>query len=564
MSPVAPHRRAGALTRPRASALGGLPLDRRALLRAGLFAGGLAALGPGLAGCGSPVEPLPPGDASPPTPVSSRAVTPSLPGTAEGVPDAYFDYPADPPRVTSGVPGDGSVVTGMVTTYSPVPPGPGANSYWRELNRRLGVDLRLQITPNSDFQSKFATVVAGGALPDLMQLGASPLMPLLLQTRCVDLSDHLSGDAAQRYPNLAGLGTEAWRAGIVNGRIYGVPVPRGTISADGMFRRDDLLAARGISGEPADFEELLALFTEVTAPAEGRWALTGVPYTNLGPMAGVPNAWRLSDDGALTSQWEGEEQERCIDLATRLLQAGVVHPDWASSSSQKQWLGNGTCLYHQDSLNAWQQFYRENTAGESFDVGTVLLPQADGGGLANVWRGAPAFHTSVVTQGNEQRLEMLLSVLDHLASPFGSEEYLFLNFGLPGDHYELDGTNPVLSPSGAAQTALGVRYLTEGPKVIYIPGVQQAARKLHAHLSATVPVSARNPVQYVYSEAESRYGPRLTTQMNNARNDVVTGRATMRDWRQAVADWRAGGGDDMKRELLTALEETPEDLRPLR
>lgn len=536
---------------------------RRTVLRAGLLAGTGAALAPALTGCGSPVELAAPGTAVPPTLVPFTGVTPFLPGTPEGVPEGFVDYPANPRKVVDAVPGDGSTVTGMAFTYSPVPPGPGSNSFWRELNTRLGVDLRLQITPASDFQSKFSTVVAGGDLPDLMQLGTSPLMPLLLQTKCVDLSDHLSGDAAARYPHLAGLGEDAWRAGLVNGRVYGIPSPRGTMAADVLYRRDDLLAAAGLTGEPTDFADLLSTCEAVTDPRAGRWALTGVPFTNLGPMAGVPNTWRLEDDGSLTSQWEGEEQELCIDLGRKLLRAGVVHPDWASSSSQKQWLGSGTCLFHQDSYSAWQQFYRENTAGESFDLGAVLLPQADGGGPARPWRGNPAFVTSAITAGNEDRVDTLLKVLDYLAAPFGTEEYLFLKFGSPGSDYELVGTNPQSSPAGAAKTQLGLSYLVDAPRVVYTPGNADAVSKQHGHLAATVPLAARNPMLYVYAETDSRYGPRLNNQMTNARNDVVTGRSTMRDWREAVADWRAGGGDDMKAELLDAREAIPEAARPL-
>src|SRR5215813_5720249 len=44
------------------------------------------------------------------------------------------------------------------------------NPTWQEVNRRLNADLRMNIIPATDWRTKFATVMAGGDLPDIIHI----------------------------------------------------------------------------------------------------------------------------------------------------------------------------------------------------------------------------------------------------------------------------------------------------------------------------------------------------------------------------------------------------------
>jgi putative aldouronate transport system substrate-binding protein len=46
------------------------------------------------------------------------------------------------------------------------------------------------------------------------------------------------------------------------------------------------------------------------------------------------------------------------------------------------------------------------------------------------------------------RVEELLRIHDWIASPFGTEEYLFVEYGSEGRDYRLDGTDPILTETG--------------------------------------------------------------------------------------------------------------------
>ncbi len=66
---------------------------------------------------------------------------PDLPRSHPLMPDCFYRFPEHPAKVTDGVPGDGSDVSGSMPTSNPIPPTADRNPYWQELNRRLGSPL---------------------------------------------------------------------------------------------------------------------------------------------------------------------------------------------------------------------------------------------------------------------------------------------------------------------------------------------------------------------------------------------------------------------------------------
>src|SRR5439155_8314858 len=107
--------------------------------------------------------------------------------------------------------------------------------------------MKISVVPASDYNDKFATVVSGD-LPDMFQIRTYVVdIPALLAAKCQDLTPYLSGDAVKEYPNLANIPTDCWKAWTIhNGGIFGIPVPRAQLGQT-LFRRDDILAARGLN-----------------------------------------------------------------------------------------------------------------------------------------------------------------------------------------------------------------------------------------------------------------------------------------------------------------------------
>src|SRR5258707_7692458 len=94
------------------------------------------------------------------------AFKPDLPGN-EVIPDGYLQFPKSAFKSVTDKPGSGGDVTWM--TYTIV--GNAAledNVAWQEVNRQVGANLKMQLTPFADYNARLQTVLAGNDLPDVV------------------------------------------------------------------------------------------------------------------------------------------------------------------------------------------------------------------------------------------------------------------------------------------------------------------------------------------------------------------------------------------------------------
>jgi putative aldouronate transport system substrate-binding protein len=544
-----------------------LEIDRRRFLAGMAGAGAAAIAGPGLlAACGSGSS----GSASSqatqsvklPTYVRYAGVKPDLAGNQHGLLDAFLNYPQPPIKAFTGVQGPGGTVSAFVLTGSPVPPALDQNPFWQELNRRLGTQLNLTIVPSADMPTKFATLIAGDDLPDIivpalftpngLPAGVANL-PAWMASKCADLTRYLSGDAAREYPFLANLPTVAWKDTRYNGGIYGLPVPRG-VGGSLMFGREDVFKQLGVNPSPASFAEFRALCKEVSDPKANRWALTQSPLDFIRQMLG--GAWRWKEQGGkLTNAYEGPDFKQALSDAAQMFTDGLVHPDsFASNSPVKKWFNSGQALLTMDRYTAWPQYYADNVAGPSFDIGGMRPPKYSGGGFAATWQAAPTNNFTAFKKASEGRIRALLKLTNWLAAPFGTEEWLFRRFGIAGVHYTMQNGGPSQTQAGVTQTVLGIRYIVDAPDVIFIPGNAAATRKSYEYQASIIPSSVKDPSIGLFSDTWSRKSGQLGTIVNNGQNDILSGRKPVSSWDDVVRTWRSEGGDQVRVELEQALQ----------
>lgn len=196
-----------------------------------------------------------------PTYVAAKIAKPDLPGNAQGVRNEYWHYPQDLVQSVKETPGRGGDVTALVIAYVPPPTPLGQNTYWQQFNQRLGVNFKPTIAAEADWNSKLQTVMAGNDLPDFMLLfpyGSVPHLLTFLQTQCQDLTEFLAGDAVKAYPNLANIPTQAWKVTTYDGRIYGLPQPRGAFGGN-MFIHTNLADQAGEKWQPKTADDYMRL-----------------------------------------------------------------------------------------------------------------------------------------------------------------------------------------------------------------------------------------------------------------------------------------------------------------
>ncbi len=493
----------------------------------------------------------------------TKGPTPDLPGNGIVQP-VYYQPPAqaDLFAAVKGTPGAGGSTSGFVVTYSSPPPA--NNSYLEFMNKEVGTSFDMQLVPGDSYASKFATMTAGGDIPDLVQFltFAMPAQfPQLLQAQFQDISEYVSGDAISAYPNLANLPTNSWASARVNGRIWGVPEPRPAFGSILVCRPDiieDLTGQEPAPQNEADFTEICKTVTDAKA---NRYAICGQGgagavdwgYDIIGAFFNVPNGWRI-DGSKLVNKWETDEWIRTLSYIKKLWSAGYYHPDTPSleNSQAKTYISSGTVLMHMDGISA----LIDTTLPEGGYSGAIVPFNADGGPGIN-YQGSSSFAFSALRKASKTKVTDLLKVLDYLASPYGSQEYFKIRWGQEGVHYTLDGDTPTLTTAGESMVNASSLYrLTEGPQVLTSSKrIDEQLRRSHAWQTATQDMLLTNPVQNLYSQTAS-----TSASANSAATDVFTsyilGRTDLDAVRTAIASWTSSVGNTMRDEYQKGLDQS--------
>ncbi|TMC10929.1 MAG: extracellular solute-binding protein [Chloroflexi bacterium] len=480
-------------------------------------------------------------------PANSHLAPPDLPWTDHNIPLAYFKLPA-PFRATSGTPGAGgplSEVTWFSDLFSaPPPPAPG-NRYWADLNRRLGVTVTpvWAASDPSSFQQKFAALLASGDLPDLVLFGgtvgtttAAAQVQAVQQGAFTDLTSHLTGSALDDYPNLALIAPKIWQNARINGRTYGVPRGR-TVPGTSLLLRFDWAQKVGVP------------IAQITSSDTFREAL--VDFGSRDP----DNNWRLNRDGTLTKDIETTEFREAIAFGQDLFKRGAFHPDAAA-----QTLANHYSLFEGGRVGAYLDALYASGQTRPFlaqlgfkDAIRHLLPPA-GPGRKAVTFNAAGYNGMVMIPSkvgkDSGKVRQLLKILDYFASPFGSEEYTFLNYGIEGVHFTRSANgNPARNAQGTTDIGDLFRLLTP-PNVNYAAGSQYFSDADQEAWTRLVDQA------YGYVSASSlRRGPTLNQLVVDSVKALVSGRTPMSGFNQFVQTWRSQGGDQVRKELQQAIHQ---------
>jgi len=541
-------------------------IDRRTLLKG---AAGAAMAGAAMGG-GT-------GASAQSTPAASPTDETFIPSGVEGVPDAYL-APPEPFTSYDGVPGNGGTVRTFTISYNPPPPPRDENQYWQELEKRLGVTWEPIITPQPDYGARSATLIASGDLPDIYYLNpgqsAAQQWQAMAQGAFQDLTPYLTGDALQQFPNLATIPEFMWKNSMFQGKILGVPRP-GTRNGNIPFYRGDWMESLGLA-EPTNIDELKVVLAAMTNDdpdgngqqdtwGQGRYQGGWEAFDNqlVHRMFKVPQGWRLNDDGTLTHQVETEEFRQALETITQLYADGLFHPDASG-------------MTFSDALNAFiagETGFHCEGFGSFFGTGSVTfrmqeinpdayttgyIPRAaDGNGLGVVNNGIGFFGMNAIPASitDEERVLELLRILDYLASPFGSEEQIFLDYGIEGVHHEIN-ENGARITNDLFRTEKGdLIYNMIGLNVYYYPENPELALTVQELGKQAVEIGQDNPTWGLYSPRDVQEGPVLNQFATDTTLAIITGQDSMDRLDSAIEEWRSRGGDQIRQEFEEALQQ---------
>lgn len=544
------------------------PVSRRTVLRGGLAIGGGA-----LAHRVSMPAALAAQQATPVAPPGLTVGVDYFPPPINGVPPAYLKQP-DPYSSVSEVPGTGSTVTTLQIIFDPAPPRREENRYWQELETRLGVTLEPGFVPRDGYEQQVAVTFAGGDLPDLMMwTGAPEQQQALQQGAYTDLTDFLTGEALQDFPNLANIPAEVWNGVKIQGRIWGVPLSRSIAGPPLMFRQDWAeTAGTPMPANAEEFFQLMGQFTNGDPDGNGQadtWGLGArVPFSLVfvEQMFRVPNEWRRNDDGTLTNRIETEEFAAAIAYARGLWEAGSYHPDTTTMTVQqaKDGFVAGSFGGYDDTITGLPGLRTGLAERGVKDVAVGLVPPGHDGAPAVTYNGGGNVGFTAIMAGRDDgRVRELLGVLNYFAAPFGSEERIFLTSGLEGVHHtvEADGTR-VLTEQGEREIS-GLDYISNGPFVFYYPTSTLFTREEQTAFTLAqqelargmVEIGIANPALGLLSETQSSEAGVLDQLVDDGIVSLVTGRESLDTLPALVTEWRERGGDQIRTELEQSLQE---------
>jgi putative aldouronate transport system substrate-binding protein len=503
-----------------------------------------------------------------PNPQAPKA---DLPSTGPGIDDAWTNFPKQAFKSVTDTPGRGGDVN--VVSGSAWPPYTPAdqNPMLQELNKRLNVNLKLDITTLTDYNTKFNTLVAGSNLPDVFWVGQTPNLVDFLKQQCADLTPFLAGDAVKDYPNLANLNTNTWKGTVFGGAIMGLPSPLGAMGNIIQMNKTRWDAEIGANVRPKNADDLKKMMQQLTNPQANKYAIASGatdPYGVLNGwfamMYGAPNNWGMVGD-KLVNFRETDAFKQSIGYLRDLVQLGVFHPKSATydSVAAKRDHATGQFVLIQGTFygNHVDMWNRGAAANPKVDF-TLLEPIAADGGKPINWLSSYIWPKNYLGPGiwafrkaSNERIQELLRVWNWICGPFGSEERLLWEYGVEGTDYTRDANgNIVQTQRGPADsTFVPLRFGPHSPDMLYNPPTPEYGPAMQKLEQVMVPEGVLDPTLGLYSPTAGSKGAPLDNAFSGVMTDIVAGRRPLGDVDQAVKDWQSNGGDQMRTEYMQGL-----------
>lgn len=528
-------------------------LPRRTLLSMSAATAAVAATA-----CRSSSGDAPPGadggsQATPPAHVPFGDVAPDLAGDDSGVINGYFSYP-DPPVVRDGFPLPRTETFTALLQGDPPSIPPSSNPVYAHFREQAGNDLQDTSIISTEYNDKFQVTIAGGDLPDLVQIVGVPRLPQLLEKEFTDLTEVLAGDNITQYPALASFTDANWDVARVNGRIWGIPQPRPPAGRV-LMARGDLLGEHGLESnlelrDGADFVELLDTLTDRD---NNVFAMGGDPtgwlLRAVREMVGAPNGWARDGD-TFVNEITAEESVVALEEAATIVQAGYMHPNAFSDPGQNHnWFRAGVTPLLIQGFAMWSNYARSNP---EFDTGVIRLPQWEGGGAASNYLAQAGYgaYIAIKKQPSDERLHEALRIIDYIASPFGTQQYLDIAYGLEDQTFSFEDGEPTFLEDKASEALIGWPYVGAGSQnVLYVPGRRDLVERQHAYLTDVIPNGTVNASTGLYSETSQSRGATWGPRRSDLERSILLGEKPVSEWVDFAEEWRKDVGDEIAAEL---------------
>ena len=154
---------------------------------------------------------------------------------------------------------------------------------------------------------------------------------------------------------------------------------------------------------------------------------------------------------------------------------------------------------------------------------------------------------------SQDRIKMLLRVLNFLAAPFGTEEDLLLRFGLKDVEWTQDGNgSPQFTDKGRADFMPWRNIVAPAP-VAYLPvSAPEFPTALQQWESELAAVGVEDASVGFVSRTYAQKGATANRTLGDGFDDIITGRRPLTDYDALVKEWLTTVGTAAKAEYEQA------------
>ncbi|MEU3017505.1 sugar ABC transporter substrate-binding protein [Nocardiopsis sp. NPDC007018] len=210
--------------------------------------------------------------------------------------------------------GDGGGSTDALKVWIMEGTNPDASAFFDEVNEayteQTGTDVEVEFVPWSDAQNKISTAIAGGTMPDVVELGTTFTPEFADAGALHDLSGYV--DDPSRFQQ------DMYSMGVIDDAVYGVPW---YASIRSIIYRKDIFEEHGHE-EPTSWEELRETAMDLAEAEDG---MIGFPVPGQAQYSVMPWIWGgggevavQESDGTWTSTINTPEGRAGVEFFTNL------------------------------------------------------------------------------------------------------------------------------------------------------------------------------------------------------------------------------------------------------
>ncbi len=184
----------------------------------------------------------------------------------------------------------------------------------------------------------------------------------------------------------------------------------------------------------------------------------------------------------------------------------------------------------------------------------LVKPFGNNGGPGTYWYGRPNFGYVVMPNTlSQDRIKMLLRVLNYLAAPFGTEEDLLLRFGVKDTEWTTDANGSPQYTDKGMTDFMPWRNIVAPAPVAYLPVIAPEFPQLLVQWEQELAaVGVEDASVGLVSRTYAQKGATANRTLGDGLDDIVTGRRPFTDYDGLVKDWLDAVGTTSKMEYQQA------------